>query len=60
MEDPGVSDECLVLLRELLTLSYIEGGVPASVRAAVEECLKGAGQWFHDPQYAFHPSQGYL
>ncbi len=60
MEDPGASDECLVLLRELLAMHYIEGGVPAPVVFAVEECLKAMGAWFHDPQYPYHPSQGYL
>ncbi len=60
MEDPGASDECLALLRELLAMHYVNGGVPKPIVTAVEECLKGAGQWFHDPQHAFHPSQGYL
>ena len=44
------SEEAVELLRQLLALHYIDGGVPAPIVALVETSLQGLNLWFHDPQ----------
>ena len=51
MEPPAeISEEAIALLRELLALHYVDGGVPAPIVALVETALRAVGQWFPDPQ----------
>ena len=55
-----ISEDALGHMRELLALHYIDGGVPLPLVGLIEELLKGAGRWFPDPQYPWHPETGYL
>ena len=54
------SDEAIELLRELLALHYVDGGVPAPIVALVETSLRGLNLWFHDPQYPYLEGEGYV
>ena len=54
------SKETAEILRELLALHYIDGGVPAPIVSLVETCLKGLNLWFPDPQYPYLEGEGYL
>ena len=44
----------------LLASHYIEGDVPLPVVVAIEAALKSLNERFPDPQYAYHPDEGYL
>ena len=55
-----MSEDALGHMKELLALHYIDGGVPLPLVGLIEELLKGAGRWFPDPQYPWHPETGYL
>ena len=54
------SEEATELLRQLLALHYIDGGIPAPIVALVETSLRGLKLWFHDPQYAYLEGEGYV
>ena len=54
------SEEAVEVLRQLLALHYIDGGVPDPVVALVETSLKGLNLWFPDPQYPYLEGEGYL
>ncbi len=54
------SEEAAEVLRQLLALHYIDGGVPAPIVALVETSLKGLNPWFHDPQYPYVEGEGYV
>ena len=54
------SEEAVEVLRQLLALHYIDGGVPAPIVALVETSLKGLNPWFPDPQYPYLEGEGYL
>ena len=54
------SEEAVELLRQLLVLHYIDGGVPAPIVALVETSLRGLNLWFHDPQYPYLEGEGYV
>jgi hypothetical protein len=54
------SEDAIELLKELLALHYIEGGVPASIVALVETELRAVKAWFHDPQYPYLEGEGYV
>ena len=54
------SEEAVEVLRQLLALHYIDGGVPAPIVALVETSLKGLNLWYHDPQYAYLEGEGYV
>ena len=55
-----ISEDAVRLMRDLLASSYVDGGVPLPIIALVEDALKSVGQWFPDPQYPYHESQGYM
>ena len=55
-----IGEEALQHMKCLLALHYIEGDVPSPVVKAIEAALKSLNEWFPDPQYAYHPTQGYL
>ena len=55
-----IGEEALQHMKCLLALHYIEGDVPSPVVVAIEAALKSLNEWFPDPQYAYHPTQGYL
>ena len=55
-----IGEEALPIMRQLLAVHYIEGGVPLPIIDLVEQALKNANQWFPDPQYPHHPEIGYL
>ncbi len=55
-----IGKEVLQHMRCLLAAHYIDGDVPFPVVVAVEKALKSVNQWFPDPQYAYHPNEGYL
>ena len=54
------SEETAEILRQLLALHYIDGGVSAPIVSLVETSLKGLNLWFHDPQYPYIEGEGYL
>ena len=54
------SEEAIELLKQLLAMHYIAGGVPASIVALVETSLKGLNLWFRDPQYPYLEGVGYV
>ena len=61
MEPPvELSTQAISILRELLSLHYVDGGVPLPIIALVEQALRAVGEWFPDPQYPYHPEEGYL
>ncbi len=49
-----MSEEAIELLRQLLAMRYLDGGVPLPIIALVETSLKSIGKWFPDPQYPYH------
>ena len=55
-----IGEEALPIMRQLLAVHYVEGGVPLPIIALVEQALKSAGAWFPDPQYAYDAEEGYL
>jgi hypothetical protein len=55
-----IGEEALPIMRQLLAVHYVEGGVPLPIIALVEQALKSVGAWFHDPQYAYDAEEGYL
>jgi hypothetical protein len=59
-ETVEIGEEFLQHMRCLLAAHYIDGDVPSPVVVAVESALKSVNQWFPDPQYAYHPDEGYL
>ena len=59
-ENTQPSDDTIELLKELLALHYIDGGVPAPIVALVETSLRGLNLWFHDPQYPYLEGEGYV
>ena len=54
------SEEAIELLKQLLALHYIDGGVPAPIVALVETSLKAVNAWFHDPQHPYLEGEGYV
>ena len=54
------SKEAIELLRQLLALHYVDGGVPSPIVALIETSLKGLNLWFHDPQYPYLEGEGYV
>ena len=59
-ETVEIGEEALPIMRQLLAVHYVEGGVPLPIIALVEQTLKSAGAWFPDPQYAYVAEEGYL
>ena len=59
-ETVEIGEDFLQHMRCLLAAHYIDGDVPSPVVVAVENALKSVNQWFPDPQYAYHPDEGYL
>ena len=59
-ETVEIGEEALQHMKCLLAAHYIEGNVPFPVVVAVENALKSVNQWFPDPQYFYHPDEGYL
>ena len=55
-----LSQSAVELMKQLLALHYVSGGVSLQLIALVEDELKSVGQWFPDPQYTFHETQGYM
>ena len=54
------SEEAIELLKQLLALHYIDGGVSAPIVSLVETSLKGLNLWFPDPQYPYLEGEGYV
>ena len=54
------TEEAIELLRQLLALHYVEGGVPAPIVALVETSLRELNLWFHDPQFPYLEGEGYV
>ena len=60
IETAKPSEEAVELLRQLLALHYIDGGLSDPVVSLVETCLKGLNLWYPDPQYPYLEGEGYL
>ena len=54
------SEEAIELLRQLLAMHYIDGGIPAPIVTLVDTSLRVRNLWFPDPQYPYLEGEGYV
>ena len=52
---PELSEEAIALLRDLLAMQYVVGGLPEPLVAEIESALKSVERLFRDPQLLYDP-----